>query len=75
MPALALVAPLAGAATYLWWVGHDFGDWAIRIDAFPQVMAPAMVTSARRAEQVTTAVCAVGLAWMCGLAWLGVDVP
>ena len=153
--AVALVAPLAGAATYFWWVGHVFGAWTIPIDrqdelrggtsnpiirvgeaasdllhrdvdglhfpfaialvvlaiivwrrlpmsyalfsaaivvtslaagnlnsieryglnAFPLVMALAMVTPTRRAEQVTTAVCAVGLVWMCALAWLGVYVP
>jgi hypothetical protein len=30
--AVALAAPLAGAACYLWWVGDVFGDWTIPID-------------------------------------------
>ena len=25
----AVVAPLAGAATYVWWVGREFGDWKL----------------------------------------------
>jgi hypothetical protein len=29
--ALAVAAPVAGAACYLWWVGHVFGDWKIPI--------------------------------------------
>jgi hypothetical protein len=153
--ALAVAAPVAGAACYLWWVGHVFGDWMIPIDrqnelrggasnplirlgeaasdllhrdvdglhfpfaialivlvvivwrrlpvsyglfaaaivvtslaagnlnsieryglnAFPLIMALAMVTPARLAERVTTAICTVGLMWMCALAWLGVYVP
>jgi hypothetical protein len=28
----AVAAPVAGTATYLWWVGHVFGDWHIPID-------------------------------------------
>ena len=153
--ALALAAPVAGAACYLWWVGHVFGDWKIPIDrqndlrggvsnpiirigeaasdllhrdvdglhfpfaialivlavivwrrlplsyalfsiaivatslaagnlnsieryglnAFPLVIALAMVTPSRGFERVTSAVCAVGLTWMCALAWLGLYVP
>ena len=153
--ALAVAAPVAGAATYLWWVGHVFGDWKIPIDrqnelrggtsnpiirvgeaasdlvhrnvhglhfpfaialvvlavivwrrlplsyalfsvaivttslaagnlnsieryglnAFPLVIALAISTPTRRVEQVTTAICAVGLVWMCALAWLAVYVP
>ncbi|MEY2453804.1 MAG: hypothetical protein QOD92_3378 [Acidimicrobiaceae bacterium] len=153
--AVALAAPLAGVACYLWWVGHVFGDWMIPIDrqdelrgglsnpiirlgeaasdllhrdvdglhflfavafialavivwrrlplsyglfcaaivvtslaagnlnsieryglnAFPLVIALALVTPTRLAERVTKAVCAIGLVWMCGLAWLGVYVP
>jgi hypothetical protein len=153
--ALALAAPVAGAACYLWWVGHVFGDWKIPIDrqnqlrggasnpiirvgeaasdllhrdvhglhfpfaialvvlavivwrrlplsyglfsaaivatslaagnlnsieryglnAFPLVMALALVTPTRLSERLTTAVCAVGLTWMCALAWLAVYVP
>ena len=30
--ALALVAPVAGAACYLWWVERVFGDWTIPLD-------------------------------------------
>jgi hypothetical protein len=30
--AAALAAPFAGAACYLWWVGHVFDDWKIPID-------------------------------------------
>jgi hypothetical protein len=30
--AAAVAAPVAGAACYLWWVGHVFGDWKIPID-------------------------------------------
>jgi hypothetical protein len=153
--AVALAAPVAGAACYLWWVGHVFGDWKIPIDrqndlrggisnpivrlgeavadlahrdvhglhlpfavllvvlavivwrrlplsyglfsvaivvtslaagnlnsieryglnAFPLVMALALVTPTRLSERVTSAICAVGLAWMCALAWLAVYVP
>ena len=153
--ALALAAPVAGAACYLWWVDHVFGDWKIPIDrqnqlrsgtsnpiirvgeaasdllhrdvhglhfpfavalvvlavivwrrlplsyalfsvaivatslaagnlnsieryglnAFPLVMALALATPTRLSERVTTAVCAVGLAWMGALAWLGIYVP
>jgi hypothetical protein len=29
--AVAVAAPVAGAATYLWWVGHVFGDWKMPI--------------------------------------------
>jgi hypothetical protein len=29
--ALAVAAPVAGAACYLWWVGHVLGDWKIPI--------------------------------------------
>jgi hypothetical protein len=28
---LAVLAPVAGAACYLWWVGHVFGDWQLPI--------------------------------------------
>jgi hypothetical protein len=150
-----LAAPLAGAACYLWWVGHVFGDWKIPIDlqnrlrgdtsnpiirlgqaasdllhrdvdglhfpfavvlivlavivwrrlplsyglfsiatvatslaasnlnsieryglnAFPLVMALTLITPTRLSERVTTAACAVGLVWMCALAWLGAYVP
>jgi hypothetical protein len=153
--AVALAAPVAGAACYLWWVGHVFGDWKIPIDlqnqlrggtsnpivrlgeaaadllhrdvdglhlpfaiglvvlavivwrrlplsyglfsvaivatslaagnlnsieryglnAFPLVMALALATPTRLTERVMSAVCAVGLVWMCALAWLGVYVP
>jgi len=45
------------------------------LNAFPLVMALALVTPTRLAERVTSAVCAVGLAWMCALAWLAVYVP
>ena len=27
--ALAVAAPVAGLATFLWWVGHVFGDWKL----------------------------------------------
>jgi hypothetical protein len=27
----AVLAPLAGAATYVWWVGREFGDWKLPI--------------------------------------------
>jgi hypothetical protein len=153
--ALAVAAPVAGAACYLWWVGHVFGDWKIPIDlqdglrggvsnpiirigeaasdllhrdvdglhfpfaialvvlavivwrrlplsyalysgaivatslaagnlnsierygfnAFPLVMALAVATPSRWFDRVTAAVCAVGLTWMCALAWLGLYVP
>lgn len=153
--AVALAAPVAGAACYLWWVDHVFGDWQIPLErqnqlrggtsnpivrmaeaasdlvhrdvhglhfpfalalvvlavivwrrlplsygvfsvaivvtalaagnlnsieryglnAFPLVIALALLTPTRLAERVTIAVCAVGLAWMCALAWLGVYVP
>jgi hypothetical protein len=29
--ALAVAGPVAGAACYLWWVGHVFGDWKLPI--------------------------------------------
>jgi hypothetical protein len=45
------------------------------LDAFPLVMALAIATPSRRAAQVTTGVAAVGLTWMCTLAWLGEYVP
>ena len=45
------------------------------LNAFPLLMALALVTPTRVAERLTTAVCAVGLVWMCALAWLGVYVP
>jgi len=153
--AIAVAAPLAGAACYLWWVGHVFGDWKIPIDrqndlrggisnpivrlveaasdllhgdvdglhfpfavalivlavivwrrlplsyalfstaivitslaagnlnsieryglnAFPLIMALALVTPSRLAERVTVAVSAVGIVWMPALAWLAVYVP
>jgi hypothetical protein len=153
--AAAVAAPVAGAACFLWWVGHVFGDWMIPIDiqstlrggtsnpivrivesasdlvhrdvdglhflfavvlvalavivwrrlplsygvfcaaivvtslaagnlnsieryglnSFPLIMALALVTPTRLAARLTTAVCAVGLVWMCALAWLGVYVP
>jgi len=153
--ALALAAPFAGAACYLWWVGHVYGDWTIPIDkqdelrggisnpfvrlaeaasdllhrdadglhlpfalalivlavvvwrrlplsyalfsaaivvtslaagnlnsieryglnAFPLVMALALVTPSRLPERVTSGVCAVGVAWLAALSWLAVYVP
>jgi hypothetical protein len=153
--ALAVVAPLVGTGTYLWWVDHVFGDWHVPIDlqnglrggienplirlgeamadvlhfeidglhfffgvamiglavvvwrrlplsygvftatvvitalaagnlnsteryglnAFPLMMALAMCTPTRRSMQLVTAVSAVGLTWMCALAWLGELVP
>jgi hypothetical protein len=153
--AVALAAPLAGTATYLWWVDHVFGDWKIPIDrqndlrggvanpfvriaeaasdllhrdvdglhlpfaialvvlavivlrrlplsyglfsvaivvtslaagnlnsieryglnAFPLVIGLALVTPTPLRERVTSAVCAVGMAWMAALAWLAVYVP
>jgi hypothetical protein len=153
--ALALAAPIAGAACYLWWVGHVFGDWMIPVDrqndlrgglanpivrlgeaasdllhgdvdglhfpfgvvlivlavivwrrlplsyglfsaaivvtslaagnlnsieryglnAFPLIMALGMATPTRLSERVTSVVCAVGVTWMCALAWLGEYVP
>lgn len=153
--AVAVAAPIAGAATYLWWVGHTVGDWKIPIDlqnglrggtsnpiirvgeaasdlvhrdvhglhfpfavalvvlavvvwrhlplsygvfsaaivitslaagnlnsieryglnAFPLVIALAVCTPTRVASRVTSAICAVGLVWMCALAWLAVYVP
>ena len=153
--AVAVAAPLAGAACYLWWVGHVFGDWKIPIDrqnelrggisnpiirlgeaasdllhgdvdglhfpfavalivlavvvwrrlplsyalfstaivvtslaagnlnsieryglnAFPLIMALALVTPSRLAERVTVVVSAVGITWMAALAWLAVYVP
>jgi len=152
---IAVGAPVAGAVTYLWWVGHNFGDWKIPIDlqnglrggtsnplirvaeaasdlvhrdvhglhfpfaialvvlavivwrrlplsygvfsaaivitalaagnlnsieryglnAFPLVIALAVITPTRLAERITSALCAVGLVWMCALAWLAVYVP
>lgn len=153
--ALALAAPFAGVACYLWWVRDLFGDWKIPIDrqndlrggisnpiirlseaaadlvrgdvdglhfpfavalivlavivwrrlplsyglfsaaivvtslaagnlnsieryglnAFPLVMALALVTPTRLAERVTAVVGGVGVAWMAALAWLAVYVP
>jgi hypothetical protein len=154
--ALAVAAPLAGTACYLWWVGHVFGDWKIPIrlqdglrggtenplvrlveavsdlahlevdglhfpfavafvvlvmiawrrlplsygvfsaaivvtslaagnlnsierygllNAFPLVMVLAVAVPTPRLERITGAVCAVGLVWMCALAWLEVYVP
>lgn len=153
--AISVAAPVAGAATYLWWVGHVFGDWKIPIDlqnelrggtsnpiirvgeaaadlvhrdvhglhfpfaialvvlavivwrrlplsygvfsaaivitslaagnlnsieryglnAFPLVIALALTTPTRWSERLTSAICAVGLVWMCALAWLAVYVP
>jgi Mannosyltransferase (PIG-V) len=45
------------------------------LNAFPLVMALAFVTPTRRSERLTSAVCAIGLAWLAALAWLGVYVP
>lgn len=153
--AIAVAGPVAGAAVYLWWVDHVFGDWHIPLDlqdglrggtanpiirlgeaasdlvhrnvdglhflfaiafivlavvvgrklpmsycvfsvaiivtslsannlnsieryalnAFPLVIGLALATQTPRAERVTTAVCGVGLVWMCALAWLGTYVP
>jgi len=153
--ALAVVGPIAGVLTYLWWVGHVFGDWHIPLDlqnelrggthnpiirvgeslsdlvhleidglhfffaialivlavvvwrrlplsyglftaavvitslsagnlnsmeryglnAFPVVIALALCTPTRRATQLTATITAIGLTWMCALAWLGELVP
>ncbi|HEV3226984.1 MAG TPA: mannosyltransferase family protein [Acidimicrobiales bacterium] len=152
---LAVVAPIVGAATYVWWVGHVFGDWKLPIrvqdslrggnanpitrmgeaasdllhrqvaglhfpfavlfivlavivwrrlplsygvftlaivvtslaannlnsieryglNAFPLVIGLALGTPTHRAERIATAVCVVGVVWMCVLAWLEVYVP
>jgi hypothetical protein len=45
------------------------------LNAFPLVMGLALSTPTRRAAQVTSAISAVGLTWMCALAWLGEYVP
>lgn len=151
----ALCAPLVGAATYVWWVGREFGDWALPLqlqndlrgdfanpilrvgeaasdlahfdkhglhfpfaialivltvvvfqrlpasyglfsaaivmtslaaenlnsieryglNAFPLVIALAMLVPSRLAERATVIVCGAGLFGLCTLAWLGTYVP
>ncbi|HEY2813149.1 MAG TPA: mannosyltransferase family protein [Acidimicrobiales bacterium] len=153
--AVAVLAPLAGAATYLWWVDREFGDWKLPLrlqtdlrgdvanpiirvgqaasdlvhldkhglhfpfaialivltvvvfqrlpasygmfsaaivvtslasenlnsieryglNAFPLVIALAMLVPSRTAERVTVVVCGAGLFGLCALAWLGIYVP
>lgn len=156
LPRLAAVAgPVLGAATYLWWVGREYGDWQIPLhlqnslrgdvvnpivrlgeaasdlvhldkhglhfpfalalvvltvvvfqrlpasygvfsaaivltsisaenlnsieryglNAFPLVIALALMARSRRAEQLTVLVCGAGLFGLCALAWVGTYVP
>jgi hypothetical protein len=152
---VAVLAPLAGAATYVWWVGREFGDWQLPLsvqndlrgdlanpiirvgeaandllhfdkhglhfpfaialivlavvvfqrlpasyglfsaaivvtslaaenlnsieryglNAFPLVMALAILVPSRFAERATVLVCSAGLFGLCTLAWIGIYVP
>ena len=151
----AVVAPLAGTATYLWWVGREFGNWRLPLtiqndlrgngvnpilriaeaasdlvhldkhglhfpfaialvvltvvvfrrlpasygvysaaivvtslaasnlnsieryglNAFPLVIALAMLVPSRGAERVTAVICGAGFVGLCTLAFLSVYVP
>ncbi len=151
----AVVAPLAGAATYAWWVGREFGDWKLPLslqndlrgnlanpiirlgeaasdlvhldkhglhfpfavalvvltvvvfqrlpasygvysaaivvtslaaqnlnsieryglNAFPLVIALAVLVPSDFAKRVTVLICAAGFFGLCMLAWVGIYVP
>jgi hypothetical protein len=153
--AAAVVAPIAGTATYLWWVGREFGNWRLPLtiqndlrgngvnpvlrigeaasdlvhldkhglhfpfaialvvltvvvfrrlpasygvysaaivvtslaasnlnsieryglNAFPLVIALAMLVPSRGAERVTAVICGAGFVGLCTLAFLSVYVP